>query len=157
MPTIVPNLWFDSEALEAAEHYTSIFPGSEIRSVSRYPESGPGPAGSVLTVDFALDGQPFTAINGGPRFPFTPAVSLLVECADQEEVDRYWAALTDGGEEVRCGWLQDRYGLSWQIVPEGMAELLADPDPARAERAMAAMLQMVKLDLAALRAAADAG
>lgn len=109
----------------------------------------------MLTVDFTLDGQPFTAINGGPQFPFTEAVSLLVDCADQPEVDRYWATLTDGGEEVQCGWLKDRYGLSWQIGPSDLGEVLNDPDPQRAERAMRAMLGMVKIDIAAIRAAAD--
>lgn len=154
MPRIIPNLWFDTEALEAAEWYVSIFPGSEITSVQHYTEAGPGPAGSVLTVDFTLDGQPHTAINGGPLFPFTEAVSLLVECEDQAEVDRYWAALTDGGQEVQCGWLKDRYGLSWQVAPKGMAELFASGDTAAVERATRAMLGMVKLDLAALQAAA---
>lgn len=155
MPRIIPNLWFDTEALEAAEWYVSIFPGSTITAVQHYTEAGPGPAGTVVTVDFTLDGQPHTAINGGPMFRFTEAVSLLVECEDQAEVDRYWAALTDGGEEVQCGWLKDRFGLSWQVVPKGMAELFADPDTARVERATRAMLGMVKLDLAAIQAAAD--
>lgn len=154
MPTIVPNLWFDTEALEAAELYTSIFPNSAIGAVARYTEGSPREAGAVMTVDFTLDGQPFTAINGGPQFPFTEAVSLLITCKDQAEVDHYWDALTAGGREGQCGWLKDRYGLSWQVVPEGMQEVLADPDPERAVRAMRAMLQMAKLDLAALRAAA---
>jgi predicted 3-demethylubiquinone-9 3-methyltransferase (glyoxalase superfamily) len=155
VPRIIPNLWFDTEALEAAEFYCGIFPDSAITGVSHYTDAGPGEPGTVLTVDFSLDGQPHTAINGGPRFPFTEAVSLLVECADQAEVDRYWAALTDGGEEVQCGWLKDRYGLSWQVFPGELAELLGDPDPARADRAMRAMLDMVKIDVAAIRAAAD--
>lgn len=155
MPRIIPNLWFDTEALEAAEFYCGIFPNSEITSVSHYTEVGPGEAGTVLTVDFTLDGQPFTAINGGPQFPFTEAVSLLVDCADQAEIDRYWAALTDGGREVQCGWLTDRYGLSWQICPSEIGKLLCDPETERAERAMQAMLSMVKIDIAAIRAAAD--
>ena len=156
MPTITPNLWFDTNALEAAEFYCSIFPNSEIRNISHYTEAGPREAGMVLTVDFVLDGQQLTAINGGPEFTFDEAISLLIECKDQAEIDHYWNALTDGGEEVQCGWLRDRYGLSWQVVPEGMAELFADPDPGRAARAMSAMLEMKKLDIAALRAAAAA-
>jgi predicted 3-demethylubiquinone-9 3-methyltransferase (glyoxalase superfamily) len=156
MPTIAPNLWFDTQAEEAARFYCSVFPNSRIRLVSYYGEAGPGPAGTVLTVDFELDGQPFTAINGGPQFTFSEAISLLINCADQAEVDYYWDALrAGGGEESMCGWLKDRYGLSWQVVPEGMAEVMADPDPSRAERAMRAMLTMRKLDVAALRAAAD--
>ena len=155
MPEITPNLWFDTESKEAAEFYSSVFPRSEIRNVSYYGEAGPREAGLVLTVDFVLDGQEFTAINGGPDFPFTEAISLLVSCADQDEVDYYWAKLGEGGEQGPCGWLKDRYGLSWQVVPEGMVELLTDPDDGRAQRAMKAMLGMKKLDLAALRAAAD--
>ena len=156
MPSIVANLWFDTQALEAAEFYLTIFPNSSIDSVTHYPEGGPGPAGSVLTVDFTLDGTRFTALNGGPAFTFDEAVSFLIECADQAEVDRYWdALLADGGEPSQCGWLKDRFGLSWQVVPAGMAEVLNDPDPERGQRAMAAMMGMVKLDLAALRAAAD--
>lgn len=156
MPRIAPNLWFDTEAEEAANHYVSIFPSSEIRNVSHYNEAGPREAGMVLTVDFVLDGQQFTAINGGPEFPFTEAISLLVNCADQAEVDYYWERLSEGGEEGPCGWLKDRYGVSWQIVPEIMGEILTDPDPARAERAMRAMLAMKKLDIAELRRAAEA-
>ncbi|HEX4904307.1 MAG TPA: VOC family protein [Acidimicrobiales bacterium] len=156
MPTITPNLWFDTQALEAAEFYCSVFPNSEVRNVTHYTEAGPREAGMVLTVDFVLDGQPLTAINGGPEFTFDEAISLLIECKDQAEVDHYWSALTAGGEEVQCGWLKDRYGLSWQVVPEGMAELFDDPDPARAARAMRAMLGMKKIDVAAMRAAADA-
>ncbi|SDQ78069.1 Glyoxalase superfamily enzyme, possibly 3-demethylubiquinone-9 3-methyltransferase [Quadrisphaera sp. DSM 44207] len=153
---IVPNLWFDTRAEEAAQFYTSVFDGSRIVRVARYPEGAPGPAGSVMTVEFELEGQRFVGINGGPHFPFTEAVSFQVTCRDQEEVDRFWSALlAGGGEESRCGWLKDRYGLSWQVVPEGMEELFEDPDPARAQRAVQAMLQMRKLDLAALRRAAD--
>ena len=155
MPTITPNLWFDTQGEEAAEFYCSIFPNSKITNVTHYGEAGPRPAGTVLTVDFVLDGQEYTAINGGPEFTFTAAISLLVNCADQEEVDYYWEKLTDGGQEVQCGWLKDRYGLSWQVSPVGMYDLLNDPDPKRAERAMRAMLGMKKLDLAALHAAAD--
>jgi len=156
MPTITPNLWFDKDGLEAAEFYCSIFPNSSVTHVSHYTEAGPGEPGSVLTVDFELDGQPYTAINGGPEFSFSPAISLLVSCKDQAEVDRYWdALLADGGSEVQCGWLTDKYGLSWQIVPEGFNELMSSGDPERIDRAMRAMFTMKKLDLAALQAAAD--
>jgi predicted 3-demethylubiquinone-9 3-methyltransferase (glyoxalase superfamily) len=153
---ITPNLWFDRQAEQAAEFYVSIFPNSRILGTTRYPEGAPGPAGEVMTVDFELDGQRFTGINGGPHFTFDEAVSFLVPCADQAEVDRYWDALLEGGGTTsQCGWLKDRFGLSWQVVPDGMDELLADADPERAQRAMQAMLGMVKLDVAALRAAAD--
>lgn len=156
MPTITPNLWFDTNGLEAAEFYVSVFPNSKIKNVSHYGEAGPREAGMVLTVDFEIDGQPFTAINGGPQFTFDEAVSFLVDCRDQEEVDYYWEKLSaDGGEEGPCGWVKDKYGLSWQVVPAGMAELMADPDKERSNRAMKAMLGMKKLDVAALRAAAD--
>lgn len=157
MPRIIPNLWFDTEALDAAEFYCGIFPSSEVTRVTHSTEAGPGEPGSVLTVDFTLDDQRFTAINGGPQFPFTEAVSLLVDCADQAEVDRYWEALSDGGEEVQCGWLKDRYGLSWQVCPADLGDLLHDADPARADRAVTAMLAMVKIDIDAIRAAADGG
>jgi predicted 3-demethylubiquinone-9 3-methyltransferase (glyoxalase superfamily) len=155
MPTITPNLWFDTQGLEAAEFYCSIFPNSKVTNVTYYNEAGPGPVGTVLTVDFELDGQEYTAINGGPEFTFTEAISLAINCADQDEVDYYWDKLTDGGQEVQCGWLKDRYGLSWQVVPEGMIEILNDPDTSRGARAMQAMFGMKKLDVAALRAAAD--
>ncbi|MFE7385276.1 VOC family protein [Streptomyces zhihengii] len=155
MPRITPNLWFDTQGKEAAEFYVSVFPDSRITHVSYYGEAGPRAAGTVLTVDFVLDGTPFTAINGGPDFTFTEAVSLLVDCADQEEVDHYWSRLGEGGQEGPCGWLKDRYGLSWQVVPAALGELLDDPDPERAQRAMKAMLGMHRLDVAALRAAAD--
>lgn len=155
MPRITPNLWFDTQGLEAAEFYTSVFPNSEIRTVTHYLEAGPRTPGMVLTVDFVLDGQEFTAINGGPEFTFTEAISMLVNCADQEEVDHYWTKLSDGGEEGPCGWLKDRYGLSWQVCPTRLLELISDPDAARANRAMSAMLGMKKLDIAALEAAAD--
>jgi len=156
MPQITPNLWFDTQGKEAAEFYCSIFPNSKITSVTYYNEAGPREAGTVLTVDFVLDGQRLTAINGGPEFTFDEAISLLIECADQKEVDYYWSKLTaDGGEESQCGWCKDKYGLSWQVVPGGMEKMLNDPDPARAERAMKAMLGMRKIDLAALEAAAE--
>ncbi|MEU3460544.1 VOC family protein [Streptomyces sp. NPDC006733] len=155
MPRITPNLWFDTEGEEAAKFYTSVFPNSEITSVTHYTEAGPGKAGTVLTVTFLLDGQEYLAINGGPQFPFTEAVSLMIACADQAEIDYYWSKLSEGGEEGPCGWLKDRYGLSWQVVPTGMDELLNDPDPGRAQRAMSAVLGMKKLDVAAIHAAAD--
>ncbi len=155
MKRIVPNLWFDTEAEEAAEFYASVFPNSRIVNVTHYTEAGPRPTGTVMTVEFELDGHRFIGINGGPEFKFDEAVSFEIECKDQEEIDYYWARLTDGGKESQCGWLKDRYGLSWQVVPTGMEEIFADPDKARAERAMKAMLQMGKIDLAALRSAAD--
>lgn len=155
MPQIITNLWFDTEAHEAAEYYCSIFPGSEITRVAHYTDAGPGPAGSVVTVDFLLDGKPFTAINGGPQFPFTEAISMSVSVDGQAEVDRLWERLTDGGEPSMCAWLKDQFGLSWQIVPSRLLELLADPDPGRAGRAMEAMLRMSKIDIATLEAAAD--
>jgi predicted 3-demethylubiquinone-9 3-methyltransferase (glyoxalase superfamily) len=152
---IVPNLWFDTQAEEAAEYYTSLFPNSRIGAVARYTEAGPGPAGSVMTVEFELNGQRFVGINGGPQFPFTDAVSFMITCDTQDELDSYWARLTDGGEEGPCGWCKDRYGLSWQIVPTGMEDLFSDPDTSRAQRAVQAMFGMKKLDIAALQAAAD--
>jgi predicted 3-demethylubiquinone-9 3-methyltransferase (glyoxalase superfamily) len=156
MPAIVPNLWFDTEALEAAEFYCSVFKNSSVGDIARYPENSPGPAGEIMTVSFELDGQRFVGINGGPQFPFTEAVSFQIDCADQAEVDYFWERLTaDGGEEIQCGWLKDRFGLSWQVVPAGMEELFSDPDPERSARAMQAMLGMKKLDVAAMLAAAD--
>ena len=159
MTTITPFLWFDTQAEEAARFYTSVFPNSGITEVVRNGESGPTPGGSVMTVRFQLDGSDFVALNGGPiYYGFNLGVSFVVACKSQEEVDYYWAALTDGGEEGQCGWLKDRYGLSWQVVPDGLAPLLADPDPDRAGRAMQAMLTMKKLDIGAMaRAAADEG
>jgi predicted 3-demethylubiquinone-9 3-methyltransferase (glyoxalase superfamily) len=155
--TISPFLWFDKQAEEAAELYCSLFPNSRILKVARYPDSPAGEPGTVMTVEFELDGRRFVALNGGPQYSFTEAVSFTVSCEDQDEIDRYWDALTaDGGETGPCGWCKDRYGLSWQVVPRAMDELLADPDPDRASRAMNAMLGMRKLDIAALRAAADA-
>jgi predicted 3-demethylubiquinone-9 3-methyltransferase (glyoxalase superfamily) len=153
---ITPNLWFDTEAEEAATFYTSVFKNSRIVRIAHYTDAGPRPEGMVLSVDFELDGQRIIAINGGPEFTFSEAVSLGVSCADQAEVDYYWDALSDGGEEGPCGWLKDRYGLSWQIVPEAALDLFADPDRARAERAMRAMFEMRKLDIAALQKAAVA-
>ena len=155
MPRITPFLWFDTEAAEAAEFYCSIFPNSKITSVSHYTEAGPRPPGSVMTVSFVLDGNEYVALNGGPEYKFTEAISLMINCADQAEVDYYWDKLTAGGEEVACGWLKDRYGLAWQVVPEGMMEVLNNDDPERTSRAMQAMFTMKKLDLAALQAAAD--
>jgi predicted 3-demethylubiquinone-9 3-methyltransferase (glyoxalase superfamily) len=152
---IVPNLWFDTEAEEAAEFYISVFDNSRIVNVTHYTESGPRETGTVMTVEFELDGQRFIGINGGPQFRFDEAVSFEIECETQDEIDYYWEKLTDGGEESQCGWLRDRFGLSWQVVPTAMEEVFADPDPERANRAMKAMLQMRKLDLAALKAAAD--
>ena len=154
---IRPNLWFDTEAEEAAGFYTSVFKDSRIVNVTHYTEAGPREAGMVMTVEFELDGQRFVGINGGAQFKFDEAVSFEIHCEDQDEVDYYWERLSDGGEEGQCGWLKDRYGLSWQVVPTGMEELFADPDPQRAERAMKAMLGMGKLDIAALRSAADGG
>jgi len=155
MQRIVTNLWFDTEAEEAAEFYISIFKDSRIVHVARYTEAGPRPAGMVMTVEFELDGQRFIGINGGPEFKFDEAVSLMINCETQEEIDYYWERLTEGGEESQCGWLKDRYGLSWQVVPTGMDEVFSDPDPERARRAMEALLKMRKLDIAALRSAAD--
>jgi predicted 3-demethylubiquinone-9 3-methyltransferase (glyoxalase superfamily) len=156
MGKIVPFLWYDSEAEAAAELYTSLFPDSSIVEVTRYGSAGPGPEGSVMIVSFELDGQRFLALNGGPAHPFTEAVSLQIDCETQDEVDRYWSALTDdGGEESVCGWLRDRWGLSWQVVPRALPKLLSDPDPEKAQRVMAAMLQMKKIDVAALEAAAQ--
>lgn len=152
---ITPNLWFDTQAEEAADFYVSVFASSRIVSVAHYTEAGPRPAGMVMTVEFELDGQRFVAINGGPEFTFDEAISLQVNCETQEEVDRYWEKLSEGGSEGQCGWLKDRYGLSWQVVPTGMDEIFNAPDRERAQRAMQAMLGMGKLDVAALRAAAD--
>lgn len=154
---ITPFLWFDTQAEEAANLYCSIFKNSRIVNVSHYTEAGPGEPGTAMTVEFELDGQPFVALNGGPEYTFTEAVSFQVTCEDQAEVDEVWDRLTgDGGEEGPCGWCKDKYGLSWQILPKGFVEIVSDPDKDRAGRAMQAMFGMKKLDLAALRAAADA-
>jgi len=155
MTKITPCLWFDTQGEEAAELYTSIFPNSKIVEVTRYGPAGPRPEGMVMTVTFVLDGQEFLALNGGPEFTFSEAISFQVYCGSQEEVDRYWSRLGDGGQEGPCGWLKDRYGLSWQIVPTALNELLADPDPGRSQRAMQAMMQMKKIDIEELRRAAD--
>ena len=155
MPRITPNLWFDTQSEQAAEFYVSVFPNSKITNVTYYGDAGPRPAGMVLTVDFVLDGQEYTAINGGPEFTFDEAISLLINCDDQEEIDYYWAKLTEGGEEGPCGWLKDKFGLSWQVAPLGFAEILNDPDTSRGQRAMTAMFGMKKLDIAALEAAAN--
>ncbi len=156
MQKIVPNLWFDTEAEEAANFYISVFKDSEITEVTHYGEAGPRPAGMVLTVTFKLFGQEFLALNGGPDFKFNEAISLSVSCNSQDEVDEYWERLTaDGGEEGPCGWLKDKYGLSWQIVPTRLPELLQDPDSAKANRVMQAMLQMRKIVVADLEKAAQ--
>ena len=155
MSKITPWLWFDNEAEEAARFYTSLFPNSRITDVTHYGAVGPKPEGTVMTVSFELDGQPLVALNAGPEFPFTEAISLMIDCEDQAETDRYWDALSEGGEEGPCGWLKDRYGLSWQVVPKRFIELMSDPDKDRAARAMEAMMGMKKLDVAALEAAAD--
>jgi predicted 3-demethylubiquinone-9 3-methyltransferase (glyoxalase superfamily) len=152
---IITNLWFDSQAEEAVAFYTSLFKDSRVVSVARYPENSPGEAGTVMTLEFELAGQRFVAINGGPEFPFTEAMSLQVDCEDQAEIDYLWGALTaDGGAESQCGWCKDRWGLNWQIVPKGMEEFFNGSDADRIQRAMTAMLGMRKLDLAALEAAA---
>src|SRR5436853_2743275 len=140
MPQITPNLWFDTEGLDAAQFYTSIFPNSEIGAVSHYSDAGPREAGMVLSVEFTLDRQPFVAINGGPEFPFTEAVSFSISCKDQAETDYYWDRLAEGGEESQCGWLKDRYGVSWQVVPAEFVEIMSDPDSPRVGRAVQAML-----------------
>jgi predicted 3-demethylubiquinone-9 3-methyltransferase (glyoxalase superfamily) len=152
---IVPNLWFDTEAEEAAEFYTSVFENSRVVNVTHYPAGAPREEGMVMTVEFELEGERFVGINGGPDFKFDEAVSFAIECETQDEVDHYWGKLTDGGEEGPCGWLKDRFGLSWQVVPTGMEALFADPDKGRAERAMKAMLEMKKIEIEELRRAAD--
>jgi predicted 3-demethylubiquinone-9 3-methyltransferase (glyoxalase superfamily) len=150
---ITPFLWFDHQAEEAAKFYASIFPNSKIVKMTRYGKNGPGPAGSVMTVEFQLDGLTLVALNGGPVFKFTEAVSFVVNCQSQEEVNRYWEKLSAGGTEVQCGWLKDKFGLSWQIVPTVLPELLSDPDPAKSARVMKVMMTMKKLDIAALEKA----
>ena len=157
MREITPCLWFDTEGEEAANFYTSVFPNSRILDVARYGSAGPRPEGTVMTVSFELDGQEFVALNGGPEFAFSEAISFQVSCRDQEEVDAFWSKLSEGGEEGPCGWLKDRYGLSWQIVPTRLPELLADPDAEKSQRVMQAMLEMKKIEIDALeRAAAQA-
>lgn len=157
MQKITPFLWFDNNAEEAAELYVSIFKDSKILSVSRYGEAGPGPAGSAMSVTFELERQQFMALNGGPQYKFTEAISLFVHCTTQEEVDDLWARLSAGGEEGPCGWLKDKYGLSWQIVPSVLGELLGDEDAEKAKRVMQSMLQMKKLDIQRLKQAYESG
>lgn len=153
MPKITPFLWFDHQAEEAALFYTSIFKNSKIDAVSRYGEGMPFPAGTAMTVAFELDGQRFTALNGGPHHTFTPAVSFVVHCETQQEVDHYWEKLSQGGKEIQCGWLTDKYGLTWQIVPQALIEMMLDKDVKRKARVTKAMLEMKKLDMAGLEAA----
>ena len=153
MQKITPCLWFDGNAEEAANFYASVFKNAKIGKISRYGDSGPGPKGSVLTVSFELEGLEFTALNGGPKYKFTEAISLHVDCKSQEEVDYYWDKLSEGGEIIQCGWLKDKFGLSWQIVPTALIEMLNDSDPAKASRVMQAMMQMKKLDIAELQKA----
>ncbi|HEV2758154.1 MAG TPA: VOC family protein [Acidimicrobiales bacterium] len=152
---ITPCLWFDTQAEDAANFYTGIFPNSRVVNVSHYGSAGPRPEGMVMVVDFELEGQSFVALNGGPEFTFNEAISFQVSCESQEEVDDYWTKLTDGGQEVACGWLKDRFGVAWQIVPTVLDELVRDPDPERSQRAMKAMMAMTKFDIAELRRAAD--
>ena len=154
MQRITPCLWFDTEGEDAARFYTSVFPNSRIVEISRYGSAGPRDEGTVMTVEFELDGQRFTALNGGPEFTFSEAISFQVSCETQDEVDSYWSTLSKGGEEGPCGWLKDRFGVSWQIVPKVLPELLADPDRERAQRVMAAMLKMRKIEIGELERAA---
>ena len=153
MTKITPFLWFDTQAEDAANFYVSIFRNSRIVKIARYGAAGPGLEGSVMTVEFELDGQPFIALNGGPYFKFTEAISFSVDCHTQDEVDHYWDNLSAGGEQVQCGWLKDKFGLSWQVNPSILGKLLGDPEPEKAKRVMAAMLKMKKIDIAALHAA----
>ena len=153
MQKISTCLWFDDNAEEAAKFYVSIFPNSYVSEIARYTDVGPGPKGSVMTVAFHLDGQDFTGINGGPTFKFTEAISLVVNCETQEEVDSYWAKLSEGGQEVQCGWLKDKFGLSWQITPVDLIKMIQDKDPAKVDRVMKAMMKMIKLDVPELEKA----
>jgi predicted 3-demethylubiquinone-9 3-methyltransferase (glyoxalase superfamily) len=153
---ITPFLWYTDQAEEAAKFYTSIFKDSKINTVARYGDAGPGPKGSVMTIAFEIEGQEFIALNGGPHFKFTPAVSFVINCDTQEEVDDFWDKLSAGGRTDRCGWLTDKFGLSWQVVPKALVELIRDPDPARSKRVMEAMLQMTKIDIPTLKNAAGA-
>ena len=155
MQKITPFLWFDDKAEEAANFYVSVFKNSQITETRRYGGAGPGQAGSVMTVTFEIEGQRFIALNGGPHYKFTEGISLFVNCETQAEVDELWAKLTEGGQPGRCAWLKDRYGLSWQIVPNTLGRLLSDPDPVKSQRVMQAMLKMAKIDIAALQAAYD--
>jgi len=153
MQKVTPFLWFDNQAEEAANYYVSIFPNSKVGAISRYGESGPGPKGTVMVAEFQLDGQEFTALNGGPQFKFTEAISFVVNCETQQEVDYYWEKLLQGGKEQQCGWLKDKYGLSWQIVPTVFIEMMRDKDTAKTERLMKAVMQMVKPDIATMKRA----
>lgn len=153
MQKITPFLWFDNQAEEAATFYVSLFKNSKINSINRYGDAGPGPKGSVMIISFELEGQKFTALNGGPTFKFTPAISLYVDCETQEEVDQLWEKLSSGGRKDRCGWLQDKYGLSWQIIPRALQQLMSDPDPKKSQSVMKAMLQMSKIEISKLREA----
>jgi predicted 3-demethylubiquinone-9 3-methyltransferase (glyoxalase superfamily) len=153
MQKITPCLWFDNQAEEAMHHYVAIFKNSKVGSVTRYGDAGPGPKGSVMTASFELEGQQFTALNGGPHFKFTEAISFVVDCKTQDEVDELWDKLSGGGQTQQCGWLKDKFGLSWQIVPSVLMQLMQDPDPQKSQRVMEAMLQMTKIDIAKLRQA----
>lgn len=153
MQKITPFLWFDNQAEEAVKFYVSLFNNSKINSIKRYGDAGPGPKGSVMIVTFQLEAQDFIALNGGPTFKFTPALSLYVDCETQEEVDQLWDKLSNGGRKNRCGWLQDKYGLSWQIIPRALQQLMSDPDPKKSASVMKAMLQMDKIDIETLRRA----
>lgn len=156
MSKITPFLWFDNNAEEAVNFYTSVFKNSKIGTVHRYGDTGPGPKGTVMTASFTIDGMEFTALNGGPVFKFNESISFVVHCKDQAEVDYYWEKLTsNGGQEVECGWLKDKFGLSWQIVPDALFELLGDKDPVKSQKVMKAMLQMKKIDVAKLKQAAE--
>jgi len=153
LPRITPFLWFDDKAEEAANFYVSVFKNSKIGSIVRYSDAGPGPKGSVMTVSFELEGQPFIALNGGPLYTFSPAISFFVDCKTQQEVDELWDKLTAGGGEVECGWLRDKYGVSWQIIPTALLELMQDKDPVKSQRVFKAMLQMTKIDIEGLQRA----
>lgn len=155
MQKITPCLWFDNNAEEAVNHYLSIFKNSKINKILRCGDAGPGPKGSVLTIAFQLEGEDFIALNGGPIFKFNEAISLSVDCKSQIEVDDLWEKLSDGGQESQCGWLKDKFGLSWQVVPSALVEMLQDPDPEKTKRVMAAMMQMGKIDIAKLKQAYD--
>lgn len=157
MPKITPFLWFDNQAEEAMNFYVSIFKNSKVGKVTRYGEAGPGPKGTVMSATFHLEGQDFMALNGGPHFSFTPAISLFVNCETQEEVDELWEKLSAGGKKERCGWLKDKYGLSWQIIPSTLGKLMQDKNPAKAKSVMNAMLQMNKIDIKGLQQAYDQG
>jgi predicted 3-demethylubiquinone-9 3-methyltransferase (glyoxalase superfamily) len=157
MQKITPFLWFDGKAEEAVNFYVSIFKNSKVGSITRYGDAGPGPKGTVMIATFQLEGQDFVALNGGPQYSFTPAISLFVDCKTQEEVDDLWNKLSEGGKTDRCGWLRDKYGLSWQIVPSTLRELMADKDPEKSKRVMKAMLQMTKIDIQGLKQAYDQG